>query len=132
MYKPFPHAELTHYIRSTRKRGVAVVLRLTSFNTGSCVKLERYVLKTGFTGQSWICQPTTCSGQKNGGFERPTEVVDRRSVKLRRSYSRMNSTVSVERRGRGICKFRREGETSTRPLPARKHENEMVSCSLGF
>lgn len=58
------YRHLTHYIRSTRKRGVAVVPRLTSFNTGSCVKLERRVLKTSFTGQSWICQPTTCSGQK--------------------------------------------------------------------
>ena len=56
-----PSVELTHYIRSTRKRDVAVVPKLTSFNTGSCVKLERRVPKTGFTGQSWICQPTTCS-----------------------------------------------------------------------
>ena len=39
------YRHLTHYIRSTRKRGVAVVPRLTSFNTGSCVKLERRVLK---------------------------------------------------------------------------------------
>ena len=44
----------------------------------------------------------------------------------------MNLTVSVEQRGGGVCKLRREGETSTKPLAARKHENEMVSCTQAY
>ena len=61
---------LTHYIRSTRKRGVAVVPRFTSCNTGSCVTFGKACTKNRFY-RSVLALSTVHMflGEKNGDLK---------------------------------------------------------------